>query len=215
MTRVEPELWVGDPTMAIDFYVRAFGARVVHRVGQGNEIVAQLAVGDPRFWVSNSGGERLDPVIVGGATGRTLLVTVDPDVVVAHAVEAGAQEVSGVQDEHGWRVGTPSSTRPGTSGRSGVPSETGHRPSTRVVERAADRSASRTAHAIDPAFAGSRRRGRGGEGSTMLPSGLGALRRTAVTASPTQQRCQTTRHRSTGCESGRLHEVRYAPEPVT
>jgi uncharacterized glyoxalase superfamily protein PhnB len=50
MTRVEPELWVGDPTMAIEFYVRAFGARVVHRVGQGNEIVAQLAVGDARFW---------------------------------------------------------------------------------------------------------------------------------------------------------------------
>jgi hypothetical protein len=47
-----------------------------------------------------------------------------------------------------------SSTRPGTSGRSGVPSETGHRPSTRVVERAADRSASRTAHGINPAFAG-------------------------------------------------------------
>jgi PhnB protein len=105
MTRVEPELWVADPTMAIDFYVRAFGATVLHRVGQGNEIVAQLAVGDARFWVSNSGGERLDPVIVGGATSRTLLVTVDPDVVVAHAVEAGAQEVSGVKDEHGWRLG--------------------------------------------------------------------------------------------------------------
>jgi PhnB protein len=105
MTRVEPELWVGDPTTAIDFYVRAFGATVLHRVGQGNEIVAQLAVGDARFWVSNSGGERLDPVTVGGSTSRMLLVIVDPEAVVAQAVAAGAKEVSGVKDEHGWRLG--------------------------------------------------------------------------------------------------------------
>jgi PhnB protein len=105
MTRVEPELWVGDPTMAIDFYVRGFGATVLHRVGHGHEIVAQLAVGDARFWVSNSGSGRLDPVTAGGVTSRTLLVTVDPDAVVALAVGAGAEEASGVNDEHGWRLG--------------------------------------------------------------------------------------------------------------
>jgi PhnB protein len=105
MTRLEPELWVGDPTKAIDFYARAFGATVLHRVGHDNEIVAQLAVGDARFWVSNAGGHRLDPLAAGGATGRTLFVTDDPETVVAKAVAAGAEEVSGVTDEHGWRLG--------------------------------------------------------------------------------------------------------------
>ena len=105
MTSIEPELWVGDPGAAIDFYTQAFGATVLHRVGAGNEIVAQLAVGEARFWVSNSGAQRLDPRVVGGATSRTLLVVADPDVVAASAVAAGAEQTSAVSEEHGWRLG--------------------------------------------------------------------------------------------------------------
>ena len=105
MTSFEPELWVGDPAGAIDYYTRAFAATVLHQVGHGDEIVAQLGVGDARFWVSNPGTERLDPLVVGGRTGRTLLVTDDPDDVVARAVEAGARRTAAVSDEHGWRLG--------------------------------------------------------------------------------------------------------------
>ncbi len=105
MTSVEPELWVGDPSEAIDFYARAFGATVLHRIGDDNEIVAQLAVGAARFWVSNAGSRRLDPRVVGGTTSRTLLVVADPDDIAANAVAAGAEQTSAVNDEHGWRLG--------------------------------------------------------------------------------------------------------------
>ena len=105
MTSIEPELWVGDPGAAVDFYARAFGATVLHRVGDGDEIVAQLAVGEARFWVSNAGSRRLDPRVVGGTTGRTLLVVAVPEQIVADAVAAGAEEMSAVSDEHGSRLG--------------------------------------------------------------------------------------------------------------
>jgi PhnB protein len=105
MTSVEPELWVGDPAAAIDFYVRAFKATVLHRVGFDDQIVAQLAVGEARFWVSNTGHRRFDPREIGGTTSRTLLVTTEPGPVVALAVEAGAEATADVTDEHGWRLG--------------------------------------------------------------------------------------------------------------
>jgi PhnB protein len=89
------------------FYEAAFGAQVVHRVGEGDEIVAQLAVGDAAFSVSSGGshGPRFSPLAIGGATGQTLLVVDDPGVLCARAVQAGATAASEVADEHGWRVG--------------------------------------------------------------------------------------------------------------
>jgi PhnB protein len=80
---------------------------VLHRVGEGDDIVAQLAVGDAAFWIAATGSssERLVPRAIGGATGRVLLVVDDPDAVFAQAVVAGAQRKSAVAEEHGWRVG--------------------------------------------------------------------------------------------------------------
>jgi PhnB protein len=104
MTSVEPELWVGDPGAALDFYALCFGATVLHRVGDDNDIVAQLGVGDARFWVSNAGAGRLDPLVIGGGTSRTLLVTADPAGILSSSVAAGARQTSPVTDEHGWRL---------------------------------------------------------------------------------------------------------------
>ena len=42
---MQPEIWVERPATAVDFYEKAFGARVLHRVGDGEDIVAQLALG--------------------------------------------------------------------------------------------------------------------------------------------------------------------------
>src|SRR5918994_2681576 len=47
MTSIEPELWVERSRDAIAFYEAAFGATVLHRVGDGDDLVAQLAVGGP------------------------------------------------------------------------------------------------------------------------------------------------------------------------
>jgi PhnB protein len=107
--QIQPELWVGDGPAAVAFYERAFGAVVMHRVdGPGElDIVAQLDVAGARFWVSNGSGDmgRFDPLAIGGATARMLLVVDDPEDTLAAAVAAGAIETSAVQDEHGWRLG--------------------------------------------------------------------------------------------------------------
>jgi len=107
MTAIQPELWVDRGATAIEFYRAAFGAEVVHRVGDGEDVVAQLAIGDAAFWIAATapGGERLVPSAAGGATGRTLLVVDDPDALHARAVAAGATMRSPVTDEHGWRIG--------------------------------------------------------------------------------------------------------------
>jgi PhnB protein len=107
MPGIQPELWVERPSQAVTFYEAAFGATVLHRVGEGDDIVAQLAVGDAAFWVAASSAtmKRLSPREINGATGRALLVVDDPERVVQQAVAAGATETSPVADEHGWRLG--------------------------------------------------------------------------------------------------------------
>jgi PhnB protein len=69
--------------------------------------VAQLSIGEAAFWVASAGPDigRFSPPAIGGATGRTLLVTENPEAVVDRAVRAGATEESPVAEEHGWRLG--------------------------------------------------------------------------------------------------------------
>lgn len=107
MTAIQPQLWVEPAGAALAFYAAAFGATVLHQVGDGDDIVAQLAVGDAAFWVAaaSPGAGRFSPTAIGGATGRTLLVVDDPDLVHAQALAAGATATSAVADEHGWRLG--------------------------------------------------------------------------------------------------------------
>ena len=80
MTGIQPELWVDRAAAAVTFYEAAFGARVLLRVGEGDDIVAQLAVDDAVFWVSaaSHGGPRFSPPAIGGTTGRTLLSSTIP-----------------------------------------------------------------------------------------------------------------------------------------
>ena len=104
---IQPELWADHAPAAVDFYVEAFGAHVLHRVGEGDDIVAQLAVGAAAFWVASAAASmgRFSPRAIDGATSRTLLVVDDPDAMQRRAVAAGATETSPVTDEHGWRLG--------------------------------------------------------------------------------------------------------------
>lgn len=107
MASMQPELWVDRPRDAVAFFQAAFGATTLLQVGEGDDIVAQLAVGDARFWVGSADAAmgRLSPTGVGGRTSRTLLVVDDPGAVVQQAVAQGALETSPVADEHGWRLG--------------------------------------------------------------------------------------------------------------
>jgi PhnB protein len=107
MTGIQPELWIEKAAAAVAFYQTAFGATVLHLIGDGDDIVAQLAIGDAAFWVSAGGavGPRFSPTAIGGATARMLLVVDDPDAVFAEALVAGASAASQVSEEHGWRLG--------------------------------------------------------------------------------------------------------------
>ena len=107
MASIEPQFWVESPHQALAFYEAAFGAEVIHRVGDGDDLVAQLDVDGARFWIAPTSVamKRLSPRALDGATGRTLLVVEDPDAVLRRAVAAGATEASAVSDEHGWRLG--------------------------------------------------------------------------------------------------------------
>jgi PhnB protein len=107
MTSIQPELWVDNPSRAVAFYQAAFGASVLHRVGPGDDVVAQLGIGDAAFWVAGASEamKRLSPRAIGGATSRTLLVVEEPETVLRQAVAAGATESSPVSNEHGWRLG--------------------------------------------------------------------------------------------------------------
>lgn len=107
MSEFQPQIWVDGAATALAFYETAFGAAVLHQVGQGEDIVAQLAIDDAIFWVSAASTtmKRYTPRSIDGTTGRTLLVTDDPDAVVQRAVDAGARLQAAPTDEHGWRLG--------------------------------------------------------------------------------------------------------------
>lgn len=103
MTRIEPELWVDEAHSAVDFYQAAFEATVLHLVGDGHDIVAQLDVQGARFWIvaASASMNRFSPKAIGGTTSRTLLKVDDPEAVVNRALGVGAAEMAPVRDEHG------------------------------------------------------------------------------------------------------------------
>jgi PhnB protein len=107
MNSIQPELWVDNPREAISFYETAFGAKTLHRVGEGDDVVAQLGVGDAVFWVAAASScmKRLSPRSISGATSRMLLIVEEPAAVLQRAVAAGATETTPVRHEHGWLVG--------------------------------------------------------------------------------------------------------------
>jgi len=54
MVSIQPELWLEHANEAVAFYEAAFGAKLLHRVGEGEDIVAQLAIGGAAFWVASA-----------------------------------------------------------------------------------------------------------------------------------------------------------------
>src|SRR3954471_14240758 len=113
VTAIQPQLWVNAGSSAVSFYANAFGARTVHIVGAGEDIVAQLAIGDAVFWIATAGPsrERLVPYALAGSTGRLLLVVDDPAAVQAGAVAAGGSRE--VPRRPRARLACGASTRPG------------------------------------------------------------------------------------------------------
>src|SRR5215210_4882942 len=100
-----PQLSVRRGRAAVEFYEAAFGAVEVYRVGGTDaheDVVAQLAVGNASFWVSDESPPHgsFSPESLGGSTVRLLLVVDDPRSVVERAVAIGATQVAPVEEEH-------------------------------------------------------------------------------------------------------------------
>jgi PhnB protein len=107
---VSPQLFVRRGREAIDFYVAAFGARQLYRVGGVEdfpEVVAELAIGATSFWVSDEAPahNNFSPESLAGGTVRLLLRVTDPHAVFRRALALGATEIAPVAEAHGWLLG--------------------------------------------------------------------------------------------------------------
>lgn len=106
-TTIAPNLIVRDTLSAIAFYVAAFGAVELYRVGE-EAGVAQLAIGGAEFWLAGESPDlrRLAPDSLAGRSVSMIMTVEDPDAVWNRAVAAGATPESPVAESHGWRVGS-------------------------------------------------------------------------------------------------------------
>ena len=106
-TNLAPMLSVRRGLQAVDFYKAAFGARELFRIEHDGSVVAQLAVGNAKFWVADESPEHLNysPETLEGSTARMVLVVADPAGVFARVIAAGARQIWPVREENGWLIG--------------------------------------------------------------------------------------------------------------
>ncbi len=71
MTGFQPQLWIDRAGEAVSWYQQAFGATVLHQVGDDDDIVAQLGVNGAAFWVARADPamKRFSPDRLGGPDG--------------------------------------------------------------------------------------------------------------------------------------------------
>jgi PhnB protein len=123
-TKMVPMLSLRNAARAIDFYVRAFGARDRSRVSSPEgRVVALLAIDDAEFGVVDEAPQvgNLSPETLGGTSVRISIYVADPDAVAQRAVDAGAELIFPVEDQpygmrhgrvrdpfgHHWLIGRP------------------------------------------------------------------------------------------------------------
>jgi len=105
---IAPMLSVRRGAQAIEFYKTAFGAEERFRIdAPDGSVVAQLAVGEASFWVSDESPahQNFSPETLNGSTARMVMTVADPDAAFSRAVEAGASVVTPMKNDYGWRLG--------------------------------------------------------------------------------------------------------------
>ena len=121
---VSPYLAVEDAARAIDFYVKAFGAKEVVRMNAPDGMIghAELQIGDSRVMLSDPfpQSSTRPPKELGGTSVSVFLYVEDVDATVKQAVDAGATLTMEVADQfwgdrfgsfvdpfgHSWSVAT-------------------------------------------------------------------------------------------------------------
>lgn len=89
-----PYLVVDDAVEAIDFYVRAFGAKEIMRIETNGKVAhAQIRIGNSHIMISDEHPEAgaLSPKSFGGSPMRIFLYVRDVDSFVGRAVAVGAK----------------------------------------------------------------------------------------------------------------------------
>jgi PhnB protein len=107
---MSPHLIVKGGAAAIDFYVRAFGAREIYRLsepGDGRIGHAELSIGGQRFYLADEYPDfgAVSPDRLGGTTVKFHLEVEDVDRFVEHALAQGAELLRAAKKEfHGYRT---------------------------------------------------------------------------------------------------------------
>jgi uncharacterized glyoxalase superfamily protein PhnB len=106
-TQITVMLAVTDAAAALEFYQKAFGAEVYWTIDAGGHIVAGLAIGGAKFFLSTESPEygTRGPSGAGFTTVRIELFVDDPVGVQAKAVSGGAKLRNDVQEHNYETVG--------------------------------------------------------------------------------------------------------------
>jgi PhnB protein len=107
-TEIAVMLAVADAGAAVEFYKKAFGAELYWTVGDSGHMVAGMAIGGARFFLSTESPEfgTRGPLAAGFTTVRVELFVDDPVAVLAMAVAACATQRSEVK-KHSYPVVGP------------------------------------------------------------------------------------------------------------
>jgi PhnB protein len=107
-TSLAPFLSVRNGRLAVEFYIRAFGANETFRIeSETGDVVARLSVNGAEFWLSDESPAHgnFSPETLKGGTVRMVLTVDDPAAVFDQAVSAGATPVHPVTRQHGFLMG--------------------------------------------------------------------------------------------------------------
>jgi len=100
-TGATPYLYVNMASAAIEFYQKAFGARVLVSIIDDKKRIAhaEIAIGKARIMISDEMPERdcVSPRHLGGTTSGIVLFFEDAEKVFKQAIAAGAQELSKIE----------------------------------------------------------------------------------------------------------------------
>lgn len=107
MTHIAPMLAVDDGQAAIAFYESAFGATLLWKLGEGDDIVAGLEIDGAGFFLAKEAPElgTRSPGAAGFTSVRIELFVDDPVAVHARAIAAGAVERDPVREHEYTTVG--------------------------------------------------------------------------------------------------------------
>jgi len=108
---VTPYLIVKEPKQALEFYKKAFGAKELHRMddGQGGIMHAEFQIGDSKVMMAGEYPDMgaLSPQTIGGTPVGLCLYVENVDEMFQQALAAGGTERRAVQNQfYGDRSGT-------------------------------------------------------------------------------------------------------------